>query len=1298
MKKLTIAGVFFSILACAGIARAADFYVSTSGSAAGDGSIGDPWDLDTALHHPPAVQPGDTIWVRGGTYEGAHTSRLAGTEGSPITVRGYRRERAILDYADNTNCNPAETDECSPNNKRCNALTVPACSHDVVFRDLELTNSSPSGRVSLPAGGCTDAPGCCYVDGVAPPLKPECSATPAAIARAQWQPLLVAGDRVKVINVTVHDGGTGITTDQKALDTEIYGALVFNNGWVDPVTGQGRGLQIENLSPSWRPSRKSVKNSIIWNNFGDGYSSLTSWGHFSSNLQLEEIIAFNNGAPSAAFYAGDPVLYDQVQNHRYGNIMIQAEEMMHFIELERCRLYHPAESVVRRQQFGGIKDANYEFHKDLIISDSYLVSTGTPLSLIRWQRVRTTGSTVVGGATAAVGDTEALVEMEKTECSSLWATNAPWNALEMDYNAYYFTGAGTTPFGTKTSPSWSYKNFANWRTTIYNRDAHSSYSAGLPTANAVFVQPNAYEAGRAHVAIYNWLGASSVNVDLSSIGLNPGQGFRIFNVQAFDEGAVGDPFGTVVASGNYNPAQPLVSVPMSDTAVTGPVGLGATVPSTLPTFGAFLVRSTPCGDGAMDAGEACDDGNQVNGDGCDNNCTVSVCGNGAAGGAEECDDGNADESDACKSDCTFNVCGDGALESGVEVCDDGDLDDGDGCDSNCTVTACGNGVAAGAETCDDGNGTEGDGCDTNCTVSACGNAITAGGEVCDDGNLTSGDGCDSNCKPTACRNGVVTAGEGCDDGNGLDGDGCDNNCTVTACQNGIQTAGEACDDGNGISGDGCDGNCTVTACQNGVLTAGEVCDDGNGVSGDGCDSNCTPTGCRNGVQTSGEACDDGNSINGDGCDSNCTATACRNGVRSGVEQCDDGNAVDGDGCQSDCTYSPVSGDVSPGGKVSTDPLNQGATEERPVQIGIVTPTGGEITIAPAPAPSEEDGFSVVGVEFVIEAPPASPAIPLTLEFEVDASLIPPGVDPQRLDMMRGGLAVEECTGAMGTASPDPCLKSREVLLGGDVRLTVLSSHASLWSVIVRALAANEQGCVNAMNAAGMKVAKAQAKTAADCLKAAGKGLEANAQACLSADSSGKLAAIQAKTSATAADKCAVAPPFGFTGASNVNSTAVQEQRSLVADLFGANLTAGVILASTDELGAGCQRAVFNSTRKLFDGEAKMFLKCKKAGLAGKSELMVSATDLAGCFSQLKADAAGKIAKMVTKLTATLEKSCGGVNLADALPGSCAGRVGDAASCIQEQVACRVCRSFDLMDGIGTDCDLFDDGEDNASCS
>src|SRR5579883_1761553 len=79
------------------------WYASPDGTYMGDGSISNPWDIETAFDNAPhAVKPGDTIWLRGGKYgdgtAGAIlTYGLVAKPDAPIIVRAYPGERPIID-------------------------------------------------------------------------------------------------------------------------------------------------------------------------------------------------------------------------------------------------------------------------------------------------------------------------------------------------------------------------------------------------------------------------------------------------------------------------------------------------------------------------------------------------------------------------------------------------------------------------------------------------------------------------------------------------------------------------------------------------------------------------------------------------------------------------------------------------------------------------------------------------------------------------------------------------------------------------------------------------------------------------------------------------------------------------------------------------------------------------------------------------------------------------------------------------------------------------------------------------
>src|SRR5688572_6291075 len=84
------------IAAGASLACGGEFFVAPDGKADNDGTRESPWDLATALAHPAAVKPGDTIWLRGGTYGGGLTSKLQGAPDKAIVVRQFPGERATI--------------------------------------------------------------------------------------------------------------------------------------------------------------------------------------------------------------------------------------------------------------------------------------------------------------------------------------------------------------------------------------------------------------------------------------------------------------------------------------------------------------------------------------------------------------------------------------------------------------------------------------------------------------------------------------------------------------------------------------------------------------------------------------------------------------------------------------------------------------------------------------------------------------------------------------------------------------------------------------------------------------------------------------------------------------------------------------------------------------------------------------------------------------------------------------------------------------------------------------------------
>jgi hypothetical protein len=71
------------------------YYISPSGVDQNDGSYGNPW--RTITHGFEQAQPGDTVFLRGGTYYEQVTTVRDGIDQRPIVLMGYGNEIAVID-------------------------------------------------------------------------------------------------------------------------------------------------------------------------------------------------------------------------------------------------------------------------------------------------------------------------------------------------------------------------------------------------------------------------------------------------------------------------------------------------------------------------------------------------------------------------------------------------------------------------------------------------------------------------------------------------------------------------------------------------------------------------------------------------------------------------------------------------------------------------------------------------------------------------------------------------------------------------------------------------------------------------------------------------------------------------------------------------------------------------------------------------------------------------------------------------------------------------------------------------
>jgi len=223
------------------------FFAFPGGSTGADGTKAHPWSLTTALSNPGGqIQPGDTLWLLGGTYQGNFRSSLTGTASKPIVVRAYPGQRAIIDGAQGTS----------------GASTWYVNGAYSVFWGLELINSDPNRTLAL--------------------------------GDKREDVVANYASHTKYIDLIVHDGGVGIYNESPYYDVEVVGSIFYNIGYQSSDRGHGHAIYLRsNTGPV------TARDNIMFNQYGYGVHVFTNPGEGQLlNIHLEGNIAFNNGTLS----------------------------------------------------------------------------------------------------------------------------------------------------------------------------------------------------------------------------------------------------------------------------------------------------------------------------------------------------------------------------------------------------------------------------------------------------------------------------------------------------------------------------------------------------------------------------------------------------------------------------------------------------------------------------------------------------------------------------------------------------------------------------------------------------------------------------------------------------------------------------------------------------------------------------------------------------------------------------------------------------------------------------------------
>jgi len=479
-----------SLLASLVSARAADLYVSPTGSASGPGTLAQPYNLTTALSGSVGAA-GDTFWLRGGVHSIGHIdTQIHGSPGAPITFRQMPGEKARV----------------------AGSFTVWNSTGWVVFRDFEMYSADTS-RVSSQTGVGFSPTDIKIIPGI-----------------ASYSP------NFSFINLVIHDQTRhGIYVSESATNNLVYGCVIYNNGWRSPDNAEGHGLYIQSDYGT-----KEISDNLVFNQSGANihiYQN-SSGGHLVG-VTLDGNTAFNAGGIQNTRSYRDWVV--GVDSPSIGADKIVFKNNMGY--------FRPGSAAYTQVQIG--RDG----------ANGSIVMTGNyfPMGLL----LNNWSTTTFSGNVFAPQNSDYAIDSQQTATS----LSATWN------NNTYSSPSSGNQFQ-RNSTGYT---FSGWKSAT-GFDSSSTDAVGALTGTKVFVRPNRYQTGRAHIIVYNWNKLSTVPADVSS-ALPIGTQYEVRNAEDF--------FAPPVLSGTFD-GQPL-NLPMTGLTVATPTGGMTAAPATGPTFNIFIL-------------------------------------------------------------------------------------------------------------------------------------------------------------------------------------------------------------------------------------------------------------------------------------------------------------------------------------------------------------------------------------------------------------------------------------------------------------------------------------------------------------------------------------------------------------------------------------------------------------------------------------------------------------------------------------------------------------------------------------
>lgn len=353
--KFFLSHIFIIVFAIS-ISAQSEFHVfpidhkTNAGKASGNGTLQNPWDLQTALSQTiKTIKGGDLIWLHEGVYNGRFISTLSSSsKTNKIVVSAFKSDKVVL----------------NGNIKSPLAAVLQIRGKNVIYKNFEITCLNLTSRN-------------------------ESDPDFRAIKGLHH----TEGENCEFINLKIYNNpGVGVGSWRLTGGSVFDDCLVFNNGFVAKNgKGRGEGFYVQNITEDTRV----IRNCIIFNNY---YKGMEIWSanrdakkSYVKHFNIENNIFFNNGLPAGFAYDNLIVASDD----RNGINVAKDVKILNNV------FYHNTD-ILKNETNGNAPSLTIGYHKNspvenILVKDNIIIGRNNALRLLHAKELTFKNNSIYSG-------------------------------------------------------------------------------------------------------------------------------------------------------------------------------------------------------------------------------------------------------------------------------------------------------------------------------------------------------------------------------------------------------------------------------------------------------------------------------------------------------------------------------------------------------------------------------------------------------------------------------------------------------------------------------------------------------------------------------------------------------------------------------------------------------------------------------------------------------------------------------------------------------------------------------------